>query len=393
VIFSIRTPGPPVVIDPVQPILRMTHSQNGKFLFVAAADKERQSETIHAVNLERGSVLNREVDNPPTNHDRLGAFLGGNPPAGLESKQGIWVFTSHGMSYMTEDGTMGNELPLANQASAAAMLSADRNVFLLAAPTGSQNAGSLQIVNLKNGKSVTHTLTDVPIRMIRLGPSATIWLISSRGMRTVTEDGEVGDRAILLSKPPSQGGADPNAGELTIDGDVGGAVTLGADRAAVLIDNQKGGSSHRVAVLDLKAFRVETVITTMTKGEQSKIIAERWLEFLGAAAIQGAIEGTVTGATGVPYTLPSGPAALPTGLANELLAASPDGQAFYVLNTDTHKVAVVNVQAGTIVGQIPIDESTTEISVTADGKYLVCVGAGRLKYLKMIDIGASTVKN
>lgn len=392
VIYSTAASDPPVIVDPGEPLLAMTFSDDDGFLFVAAADKERKSELVHVIELRKGTVVSREIDNPPTKRDRLGAFLGGAPPVGLESKQGIWVFTSAGVRYMTQDGNMGNEVPIANQESAAAILSLNRDLLLLAAPSNGQNAGTLQVVDLRTGNSHTHSLSDVPVRMVRLGSKATTWLVSSREMRMLSENGEVGERAILLNKPPSQAGLEQSPADLSIDGDVGGAITLGDGRAAILIVNKKGGSLHRVAVLDLKEFRVENVITTMTKGDQSRIIGQRWLQFLGAAAMQGAIEGAVTGATGVPSNLFSGYASAPSGIANEAIAASSNGQTLYVLNTDTHKVTVVNVQSGKTVGFIPVDDSTTMIWANPDGKHLTCAGFGYWKYLKMVDVSPNATQ-
>jgi len=134
---------------------------------------------------------------------------------------------------------------------------------------------------------------------------------------------------------------------------------------------------------------VDSIVTTMSKGEQSKIAAGRWLETIAIAAIAGAAEGAIGAYGGVPppnlFNIP-----LPEGLANESLAARPDGRSLYVLDTDVHKVSVIDVQTATVLGRIPVNNSVTSIQVAQDGKHLLCGGAG---FLQAVDLETSKMTN
>ena len=391
VVFSVQSPNSTLVINPNKPILSYKVSENNKFLFVAAADKDRHSEVIDIVNLETGTTISRAVDDPPTREERLGAFLMAAPPSGMGSTQGIWIFTRAGLRFVSEDGQMGNEIPLPREDHVSAILSRDKTLLFLAIPDSSQNSGALDVVDLSKGISSSHPLADAPIKLVRLGTGQGLWIIGSQEMRPVSEAGEPGDRAILLNKPPTSGAGDTTGADVFLNGHPGEAIGLGEDHAAILITNKKGGSLHRVALLDLKQLQMDSIVTTMNSTEQSKIVARRWLEVLGVAALEGAAEGAIGAGAGIPtpttlFPVPSAP----RGLANESLAAGLDGRNLYVLDTDVHKVSVVDVQTAAVVGHIPVHNSVALIQVTPDGKHLYCAGTG---FFQTIDLESNKKAN
>jgi hypothetical protein len=197
-------------------------------------------------------------------------------------------------------------------------------------------------------------------------------------MRPISEAGELGDRLILLNKPRKTDQADTSAADTFLNGEPGETISLGEDRAAILITKKNGGSLHRVALLDLKHLQLDSIVTTMSRGEQARIVAGRWLEALAIDALAGAAEGAIGAGAGIPPPNMFVPI-IPGGLVNESLAAAPDGRSLYVLDTDIHKVLVVDVPTSAITGRIPMDDSVTAIQIASGGKHLICSGAGLLK--------------
>jgi DNA-binding beta-propeller fold protein YncE len=374
-VFSTTSPNSVSMIDPGAPIVSCKFSQDGKFLFVAAEDKARRSEVVEIVNLQKGTTLNRVLDNPPTRRERLGAFLEGAPPSGMESMHGIWVFTRGGLRFISETGEMGQEIALPVEDNVFAKLSLDSTLFFLIVPGGNQHSGMLHVVDLKKGASSSHPLADVPTGLIRLGTANGLWIAGSREMRSVSETGELGEQPILLNKPRKMEGGDADSADVFLDGYPGETITVGEDHAAILIAKKKGGSLHRVALIDLKKLQVDSIVTTMSKGEQSKIITGRWLETMAVVALGGAMRGVLV---------------LPEGLANEFLAARSDGTTLYVLDTDIHKVSVIDIQSATVSARIPVNNSVTTIQVAQDGKHLLCAGPG---FLQAVDLESSKMTN
>lgn len=374
-VFSVNSPNSVLMLDPGAPIVSYRFSQEGKSLFVAAEDKARHSEAIEIVNLEKGTTLNRVLDNPPTRRERLGAFLEGAAPSGMESKHGIWVFTQGGLRFISEAGEMGKEIVLPVEENVSASLSLDSSLFFVTVPGSDQHSGVLDVVDLKEGTSSTHPLTDVPRRLTRLGAAKGLWIVGSREMRSVSEAGELGERSILLNKPRKTEEGDTFSADVFLDGYPGETITLGEDHTAILIAKKKGGSLHRVALIDLTKLQVDSIVITMSKAEQSKIMTGRWLETMAVVALGGAMRGALV---------------LPQGLANESLAARSDGRSLYVLDTDVHKVSVIDVQTATVLGRIPVNYSVTTIQVAQDGKHLLCAGAG---FLQAVDLESSKMTN
>jgi len=388
-VFSTESPNSVFVFDPGAPIVSYRFSQDGQFLFVAAEDKVRRSEVVDIVNLEKGTTLNRVLDNPPTRRERLGAFLEGAAPSGMELEHGIWVFTRAGLRFISEAGELGQEIALPVEDNVTARLSLDGAFFFVTIPGKDQHSGVLHVVDLKKGASSNHPLADVPTKLIRLGATKGLWIVGSREMRSVSEAGELGERPILLNKPRKTEEGDTESADVFLDGYPGETITMGEDHAAILIAKKNGGSLHRVALIDLKKLQVDSIVTTMSKGEQSKIFAGRLLETLAIAAVAGAAGGAIGAYGGIPppnlFNIP-----LPQGLANEFLAARPDGRSLYVLDTDIHKVSVIDIQSATVLGRIPVNDLVTTIQVAQDGKHLLCAGAG---FLQAVDLQTSKLTN
>jgi len=384
-VFSGQSTRPDFVFEPGKPVASVRFSQDEKFLFVAGEDRKHESEEIYIVNLANGTSVTRAVDDPPTRHEELGAFLLGAPPSGVESSQGIWIFTRKGLRFISETGEMGNEIALSREEKAFGTLSQDRTHYFLAIPDEHHHSGVLEVVDLKKGTTSDHNLTDAPTKLIRLGSDEGLWVMGRQELRPISEAGELGDRPILLNKPRKTEEGDTNAADVFINGYPGETIRLGGDHAALLITKGTGESLHRVALLDLKQLQLNSVITTMSHGEQMKIAGGRFMKMMGEAALEGAVIGAISGGAGVPLStfngMPLPPP--PKGLANEFLAASPDGGTLYVLDTDDHQVTVIDVKTDTVVKRIPVDKSTTLISIDAGGKHLLCAGVG---FLRTVDL-------
>lgn len=398
-VFSVQSPNSVVIIDPGKPIVSYKLSQDEKFLFAAAEDKRRHSEVIDIANLEKGSTVSRVVDDPPTHRDQFSAFLDGAPPSGAESKQGIWIFTRVGLRFISEAGEMGDEISLPREDNVAAMLSLDKTLFFVAVPDSSQHSGVLDVVDLTQGTSSNRVLTDAPTRLIRLGSGKGLWVMGSNEMRSVSETGEIGDRPILLNKPRWTDEGETSGANVFLNGYPGETISLGEDHAAILITSKEGGSLHQVALLDLKQFQLDSILTTMSSAEQAKILRSRWLKALGIAAAGTAGSMALARAeeaARAPVILPADPSSSlnslinSISLTNESLAARSDGQKLYVLDTDSHEVTVIDVQTAAVVGRIPVHKLVTKIQIAPDGKHLICAGIG---LLREIDLESTKMAN
>lgn len=236
---------------------------------------------------------------------------------------------------------------------------------------------------------MTHALAGRPISLIRLGRERGVWVLDSQQMRSVSETGDLGDRSIQLNKPRKSEEGDTDGADALLNGYPGETIALGEDHAAVLITNQYGSSLHRVALLDLGQFRLDTIVATMSPSEIAKLRTGRLLTALALAAAEGAAEGAVAGAMGTYVSPLFFPLPMPNGLANEVLAARPDGQFLYALDKDIHAVTVIDIRAATVLRRISVDRSVARIQVSSDGKDLLCVG----KATQEIDLNSNDLVN
>jgi len=366
-VFSVNSAKPILTFDPGAPIVSYKFSQDGNFLFIAAEDKERRSERVHVINLEKGTTLNRMVEDPPSRREKLGTFIDGAAPSGMESKQGIWVVTARGLRFVSETGEIGNEVEVPFEENSASQLSLDRT-FLFVADTRFE---VLHVIDFKKGTHSTHPLSDVPTRMVRLGPANQLWIVGSREMRAISEVGELGERPILLNKPEKTDAEGTDSGNVFLDGYPWETISVGDDHAAMLIANKKGSSLHRVALIDLKNCRLESVVATMSKAEQSKIVAGRFAESVAIIALAPRVS---------PIILPR------ISLTNEFLTVGRDGRSLYVLDTDNHTVSMIDVPNASVLKRIPVNDSVTTIGIDREGKNLLCAGPG---FLQTISLGTA----
>jgi hypothetical protein len=195
-------------------------------------------------------------------------------------------------------------------------------------------------------------------------------------MRFISETGEPGERRIPLNKPRRIEEGDASASDVFLNGRVGETISLGAEHAAVLITDDHGASLHQVALLDLKNLRVDAIVRTMTASEVRKLKSSQ----AGKDLLLGML-----------LPLPVGAGLLANvgreTLANEALAARPDGRYLYALDTDVHGVTVVDVQAAATLKRVPVDHSIIRTGVSSDGKYLLCLpkarGAGAVQRINL----------
>jgi YVTN family beta-propeller protein len=393
-LFPIPLTRPPVVIDPGKDMVWYALSENRKFLFVAAEDKQGKSEAVQSVNVENGKTIHRVVDDPAppfVRHRPLNAFLDGAPPSWAGSKQGVWIRTRIGLRFISETGEIGGEISVPGQERAAATLSLDRTRWFVAVPDTNQHSGTLRVVDLKRSSISSCSLADAPVRLIRLGPGGGLWVMGRHEMRPISEAGELGDRAILLNQPHKTEDGETSATDIFLNGEPGETISLGEDRAAILITSRTGGSVHRIALLNLKQLNVEAVITIMSNSEKAKVVGGRLLENMGEAAVAGFANGLIGGAYGpAAFGTPAAPQLFPViylhnpwFFASEALAARPDGRTLYVLNADLHKVLVIDVKTAAVVARIPVDGWVSGIQLAPDAKHLMCAGTGFLREISL----------
>jgi len=241
---------------------------------------------------------------------------------------------------------------------AASMFSKDEKLLFLAVEGDKSSNGSLNVIDLEKGTSVTHALTDHPTRLFRLGSQQEPWVLGDGEMRSLSETGELGERRIQLNKPVKSEGGGETAASAFLDGFPGETISLGDDHAAIQINNKNGGSRHKVALVDLKKLQVDGIIQTMSAGEIARIRTGRYLIGFGLSMATG----------GAVLFIPN------MTMRNESLAANPDGRFLFALDLEGHEVTVVDVRTATVVRRIPVNNTVTKLQVSPDGKHLVCFG-------------------
>ncbi len=255
---------------------------------------------------------------------------------------------------------------------AGAMFSKDEKLLFVAVEVDKTSNGSLVVANLEKGTTVTRALADRPTSFFRLGSTQEPWLLGNKEMRSLSEDGELGDRRIPLNKPRK--GEEGEAGDASafLDGFPGETISLGEDYAAIQINNKSGGSRHKVALIDLKKLQVDAIIPTMSTAEIVGIRTGRWVSAFGMSMATG---GTIV--------------FIPNRIRNESLAARPDGRFLFVLDLEGHEVTVVDVQTATVVKRIAVNKSVTKLQISSDGKHLICFG----KQIQQINLESNNLEN
>jgi len=325
-VFSGRSSEPAFVIDPDGRIGRMSATEDGKFLLLTFENPKERTAILKIANLETGAV----------------------------------------------------STPLSAGNVRMMMLSRDSRSLFVAVDKNNKAPTVLDVVDVGSGGVVEHPLIDRPTRFLRLGSQQAMWVVNSLEMRSLAETGELGDKSILLNKPRHREEQDQDAESVFLNGYPGETISMGEDHAAMLIVSAKGGTSHRVALLDLKQLRVDSIVRTMTAGESGKIRTERYALAFALGMLPGGLGPA--GFTG---------AMLSSGFTNEMLAARPDGKFLYTLDTDSHEVTIVDVQAGTVLSRLPVNHSIERLQVTADGKHLLCLG----NQLQRINLDSNTLED
>jgi DNA-binding beta-propeller fold protein YncE len=251
---------------------------------------------------------------------------------------------------------------------------------LLAAIGGDKNTeGALFVLDLETGVSAHHALTDHPTRLFRLGSHQAPWILGDAEMRSVSEDGELSDRRIPLTKvAKSEEGGETGASAF-MDGFPGETLSLADERAAIQINNKNGGSKHKVMLVDLKKLQVDAIIPTMSAGEIAGIRTGRYLAAFGLSMATG---GTL-------IFIPN------FTMRNESLAAPSDGRSLYALDLEGHKITVVDVPTATVVKRISVNSSVIRLQVSSDGKQVLCMPAiaSKGKAIQRIDIASNNLLN
>jgi len=261
---------------------------------------------------------------------------------------------------------------LAGREVSASMFSRDEKLLFLAVDRGEKTDGSLVVVDLEKGTTVVHALADRATSFFRLGSTQEPWLLGNKEMRSLSEDGEPGDRRIPLNKPRKGEEGDADDASAFLDGFPGETISLGEDHAAIQINNKSGGSRHKVALIDLKKLQVEAIIPTMSTGEIAGIRAGRFAAAFGLSMATGGVLVFI-----------------PRGIRNESLAARPDGRFLFVLDLEGHEVTAVDVATATVVKRIAVNKSVTKLQISSDGKHLICLG----KQTQQINLESNNLEN
>jgi len=254
----------------------------------------------------------------------------------------------------------------------ASIFSRDKKLLFLAVDRGEKADGSLVVVDLEKGTTVVHALADRATSFFRLGSTQEPWLLGNKEMRSLSEDGEPGDRRIPLNKPRKGEEGDADDASAFLDGFPGETISLGEDHAAIQINNKSGGSRHKVALIDLKKLQVEAIIPTMSTGEIAGIRAGRFAAAFGLSMATGGVLVFI-----------------PRGIRNESLAARPDGRFLFVLDLEGHEVTAVDVATATVVKRIAVNKSVTKLQISSDGKHLICLG----KQTQQINLESNNLEN
>ena len=340
-VFSGQASSPAFVIDPGGPVEKRLLTEDGKFLLIVVGKPKEHRSFLEAINLETGAIAKPD--------------LTGNVR----------------MMIPSEDS---------------------RSLFVAA---DKQDTTGLNIVDLPTGKVSERPLIDRPSCFVRLGQQHVLWVINSQEMRPISRAGELGATPILLNKPRKTEEGDQNAASILVDGIPAETISLGEDHAALLITSARGETSHRVALLDLNQARVYAIVRTMTTAEEKKIASIKMRNLFLERALEGAVAGVILAGE---MHAQSGPVRTATvilpaipleGFANEMLAARSDGKFLYVLDTDSHEVTIVDVQAGTVLNRIPVDHAVAQVQLTADGKHLLCLGG----MVQKIDLETNKLEN
>jgi hypothetical protein len=240
---------------------------------------------------------------------------------------------------------------------AAAMFSQDEKLLFVAIRGDKKTDGSLAVLNLEKGTIVNHALTDHPTRLFRLGSKREPWILGNEEMQALSETGVPTGRRIPLNKPVKSGESGETGVSAFLDGFPGETISLGDDCAAIQIVNKRGGSRHKVALIDLKKLQVDAIVRTMSAGEVNGIRIGR---FAAAYALSMATAGTII------FT--------PDFIRNESLAARPDGQLLFALDLEEHAITVVDVRTDSVVKRIPVNNTVVKLQVSTDGMHLICFG-------------------
>jgi DNA-binding beta-propeller fold protein YncE len=234
------------------------------------------------------------------------------------------------------------------------MLSKDQKLVFAAVAGDKKTDGSLIVINLEKGTSITHALTDHPTGLIRLGSKREPWILSSEKMRVLSETGELGERQIQLS----------------LDGVPNETISLDDDHAAILIRDK-----HKVILLDMKKLQVDAIVATRSLGEKVGIASEQIMAATMTGVILGALDAVIVATS---WDADSGS-----------IMARRDGQILYVFDPGTHKVTVIDVRTATIVRRISVNEYITRIKVSSDGKQLICAGSVSEEYARNMNLNFS----
>jgi DNA-binding beta-propeller fold protein YncE len=256
----------------------------------------------------------------------------------------------------------------------ASMMSKDQKL-LYAAYEGDKNTeGSLVVVDLVKGTSVTHALTDHPKKLFRLGTMQEPWVLGDKEMQALSESYELTEKRIQLNKPAKSGTSSETGESAFLNSYPGEALSLADDHAAILINKYRnGGSRHKVALIDLKKLQIVAIIPTMSAGEKANILTGRILTSVIMSAATG---GYVVFTPDLTFN-------------DESLAARPDGRFLFVLDRESHEVTVVDVPTATVVKYISVNNSVTKLQVSSDGKHLICFG----KQTQQINLETNNLEN
>jgi DNA-binding beta-propeller fold protein YncE len=254
-------------------------------------------------------------------------------------------------------------------------LSTDQNRLILVGryTEGDQKGQSvLQTVDLLSGGiTEPHPIGREARRLFRFEGGVGLWLAGKQEMSLISEEGKPRDDRIALEWEDA--GEDGKPEE--IEGYPGRTRLLAGNKAAIQIQGRNGDIKKRVALADLGAKRIQTVIPIGKKGARIGRQVAGWAMAIGLTMVTG----YATSTAGSPYTLFFYPrSSALTGV--DTLVARSDGQFCYALDPASDDLTVIRVSDGEVEAHVPF-ESSLSLWAPPGSRYLFGLGEKEIEVL------------
>jgi YVTN family beta-propeller protein len=212
------------------------------------------------------------------------------------------------------------------------------------------------------------------------------FVMTGSDIRKLPAAGPVGSSFIALNRAKGAPAADAAAADRYLGGVPGEVLHLPQQgKLVTTVRNNLGAPTSKVAIVDLKDNKVQSVVTT---GRGSV----KFGKFMGALALSVAMSSlsyyanySIAVNTGQPYffyNVYSFRVAPP----NLELTASPDGKFVYALNSQTNDVTVIDIAAGKTLDKIAVGGSCRRVALAPGGKFVYSFTPGQFD---LIDVATN----